>query len=162
MLSVKLQIFMILTFLAVLFFMIGQVRNRKLELRYTLSWLLLAIVLLILAAFPSLLQVMSSAMGIYAPVNMIFFCGFAFSLFIIYTLTVAISKMAEEIKCLAQRIALLEKQAGAPAGGEAAPALTGQAGACAEEISEEQSSKDGFSKKQDFLKKDFPQRKETL
>lgn len=111
MLSVKLQIFMILAFLAALLFLIQQVRTRKLELRYTLSWLLLDIVLLILAVFPSLLLVMSSAMGIYAPVNMIFFCGFAFSLFIIYTLTAAISKMAEEIKRLAQRIALLEKQA---------------------------------------------------
>ena len=41
---------------------------------------------------------------------MIFFCGFVFSLFVIYTLTEEKKKMSEEIKRMAQKIALLEKR----------------------------------------------------
>ena len=108
--SRKLQIFLIIVFVIILFWLFRQVKNRKLDLRYTLSWLLLVIALLILSIFPSLLIIIANVMGIYTPINMIFFCGFVFSLFVIYTLTVAISKMSEEIKRMAQKITLLEKK----------------------------------------------------
>ena len=108
MLSRQLQIIMICVFVVLLIWLVQQVRQRRLEVRYTLSWLFLAIALLLLSVFPSLLQVFARMLGIYSPVNMIFFSGFIFSLFIIYTLTAAISKMSDENKKMAQKIAILE------------------------------------------------------
>ena len=44
--------------------------------------------------------------GIYSPVNMIFFMGFVLSLVIIFTLTVALSRVTARVRKLAQMIAL--------------------------------------------------------
>ena len=52
--------------------------------------------------------VMARFLGIDAPVNMIFFLGFCFSLVIIYTLTVSLSRMATKMRKLTQIIALNE------------------------------------------------------
>jgi len=90
--------------------MVTQIKRKKLELKYTLSWFVLIIVLIVLTCFPRLLIVIAEFLGIAAPVNMIFFLGFCFSLVIIYTLTVAISKMSDNIRSLTQKIALLEKK----------------------------------------------------
>jgi len=42
--------------------------------------------------------------------NMLFICGFCIALFIIYVLTVAISKHSATITLLTQRVAILEKE----------------------------------------------------
>ena len=108
MLSLKFRILLLAAFCLLLVWLVLQIKKRRLDLRYTLSWLLLDVSLIILTVFPSLLSKISRGLGIYSPVNMIFFCGFGFSLIIIYTLTAAVSKMNEEIKRLSQKISLLE------------------------------------------------------
>ena len=50
----------------------------------------------------------SGFLGIDAPVNMIFFLGFCFSLVIIYILTVSLSRMSTKMRRLTQIIALNE------------------------------------------------------
>lgn len=110
--SVRLQIILLVVFAAILIWMVMQIRKRKLDLKYSLSWFVLIVVLIVLTCFPQLLVILSEFLGITAPINMIFFCGFCFSLVIIYTLTVAISKMADNIRSLTQKIALLEKKCG--------------------------------------------------
>ena len=52
----------------------------------------------------------SDFLGIYAPVNMIFFLGFCFSLVIIFSLTVALSRMSNSIRTLDQMVALNERR----------------------------------------------------
>ena len=49
-------------------------------------------------------------LGIYSPVNMIFFLGFVLSLVIIFTLTVALSRVTARVRKLAQMIALQEDE----------------------------------------------------
>ena len=108
MITRQLQILLIIAFIGLLIWILREVKKNRLELRYTLSWLFLDIALLIISIFPQLLTKISNMLGIYSPVNMIFFLGFVFSLIIIYTLTVAISKMSEEIKRITQKLALME------------------------------------------------------
>lgn len=88
----------------------NMVRKKKLDLKYALVWLLVGCIVLIFDIFPGLLSVISEAVGIGIPVNMLFFLGFLFSLLIIFTLTVAVSKMSERVKRLTQELALLEKR----------------------------------------------------
>ena len=106
--TIRLRILLIAALLLILVWMVRKVRKNKLDLKYTLSWMLLDVVLILLALFPGILSVVSGFFGIYDPVNMIFFCGFAFSLIIIYTLTAAVSKLSEEVRCLTQDIALMD------------------------------------------------------
>ena len=110
MLSKQTQIILIILFVAILIWLLREVKYRRLELRYTLSWLLLDVTLLLLAIFPRILTIVSRALGIYNPMNMLFFFGFVFSLIVIYTLTAAVSKMSGEIKRLAQKVALLSEK----------------------------------------------------
>ncbi len=106
----RLQILLFVVIMLLLVWITRQIKSRKLELRYTLSWLLLIVALLILVVFPQLLNGLSEVIGVQSPMNTLFLCGFVFSLTIIYTLTAAVSKQSEEIKKLTQKVALLEKK----------------------------------------------------
>ena len=104
-----LQVFLLIILGITLIVLINQIRQKKLELEYTLTWLILMFVLFIFVLFPGLQNWLSYLMGIAVPVNMIFFLGFCFALIIMFRLTKAVSKMSVENKRLTQRIALLEK-----------------------------------------------------
>jgi len=110
MITNKARIMIVVILIIMIIWLIRQVRNFKLDLRYTLSWFFLTVALLLLSLFPSLLTGIARFMGIYSPVNMIFFCGFLFSLVVIYTLTIAVSKMSNEIRRLTQEIALIKEK----------------------------------------------------
>lgn len=106
--SVRLQIILVVFFVAIFVLLINQVKKKAVALKYTLAWLLLDIVLVVLACFPNLLLAVSRTLGITSPINMIFFCGFVLSLIVIYTLTVALSRNSDRIRNLAQKVALNE------------------------------------------------------
>lgn len=108
--STRLHILLFAAVLFTLFEVIKRVREKKLLLQYTLTWLTLLVVLLLVALFPQLLSWISDLIGIALPINMVFFLGFCFSLLIIFELTQAVSKMSVQIKDLTQKIALLDKK----------------------------------------------------
>lgn len=110
MMTVKLQIVIGLAILVVFGVLVNMIRRRSLELKYALSWMLVLCALLVFDCAPVLLTVVSNFLGIYAPVNMIFFLGFCFSLVIIFSLTVALSRLSNSIRTLDQMVALNEKR----------------------------------------------------
>ncbi len=110
MMTVKLQIVIAAAILVVFAVLINMIRRKSLELKYALSWMLVLTALFVFACAPWLLNVVSEFLGIYAPVNMIFFLGFCFSLLIIFTLTVALSRLSNSVRTLDQIVALNEKK----------------------------------------------------
>ena len=110
MMTVKLQIVIGLAILVVFAILVNMIRRRSLELKYALSWMMVLCALFVFDCAPKLLIVVSDFLGIYAPVNMIFFLGFCFSLLIIFTLTVMLSRMAERVRKLAQAVAMNEEK----------------------------------------------------
>lgn len=110
MMTLKLQILIAAAILVVFAILISMVRNKHLELKYALPWMLVLSALFVFACAPRLLIVVSDFLGIYAPVNMIFFLGFCFSLLIIFTQTVALSRLSNSVRTLSQTIALDEKK----------------------------------------------------
>ena len=110
MMTVKLQIVIGIAILIVFAILVNMIRRRSLELKYALSWMAVLCALLLFDYVPKLLIVVSDFLGIYAPVNMIFFLGFCFSLVIIFSLTVALSRMSNSIRTLDQMVALNEKR----------------------------------------------------
>ena len=107
MMTVKLQIIVGICLFLALTVIVYMIKKRSLDLKYALSWLLALVFVLVLDLFPVLLTKLSMALGVWAPVNMIFFLGFCFSLLIIFTLTVMLSRMAERVRKLAQAVAML-------------------------------------------------------
>ena len=110
MMTVKLQIVIAAAILVVFAVLINMIRRKSLELKSALSWMLVLTALFVFACAPWLLNVVSEFLWIYAPVNMIFFLGFCFSLLIIFTLTVALSRLSNSVRTLDQIVALNEKK----------------------------------------------------
>lgn len=108
--NIRIQIIVGVIVLLALGIIVNMIRQKKLELRYALSWLGVGVAILILDCFPQLITWLSEKVGIASPVNMLFFFGFCFSLMIIFVLTVAVSRMSIRIKELTQELALFEKQ----------------------------------------------------
>lgn len=110
MMTVKLQIIVGICLFLALTVIVYMIKKRSLDLKYALSWLLALVFVLVLDLFPVLLTKLSMVLGVWAPVNMIFFLGFCFSLLIIFTLTVMLSRMAERVRKLAQAVAMNEEK----------------------------------------------------
>ena len=86
------------------------VRQRRLLERYALLWMFSALVLLVLAVWTGLLETLADAVGIkYAP-SALFVIAFGFILILLLHFSVAVSRMADQNKILAQRLALLEER----------------------------------------------------
>ena len=110
MMTVRLQVVIAAAILVVLAVLVNMIRRKSLELKYALPWMLVMAALFVFACAPQLLNVVSEFLGIYAPVNMIFFLGFCFSLLIIFSLTVALSRLSNNVRTLDQIVALNEKK----------------------------------------------------
>lgn len=86
------------------------VRRRHLRERYALVWMGAAIVLLILAVWQGLLTTVSRAVGIYYPPNALFVVAFGFLLLLLLHFSAAVSRLGDQTRVLAQRVALLEER----------------------------------------------------
>jgi hypothetical protein len=86
------------------------VRRRALMERYALLWLLAAVALVVLALWRGLLTSISSDLHIYTPVNALFAAGFVFVIVLLLHFSMVISRLSEQNKMLAQRLALLDER----------------------------------------------------
>lgn len=108
--SWKIQIIVAVVIILALCMIINMIRKKALELKYALIWLGVGIAVLILDAFPGIMEWLSGLLGIQLPANMLFFFGFCFALVIIFSLTIVVSRMSIRISELAQELALHEKR----------------------------------------------------
>lgn len=108
--NARLEIIVAVILFIGLLYVVNQVRKKRLEVRYALIWLILGFGILLFDIVSGLTEWMANLLGIAAPVNMLFFLGFLFSLFIIYGLTRTVSQLSNQVKHLTQQLALLEKE----------------------------------------------------
>ena len=86
------------------------VRQRRFLERYALLWLFSALVLLGLAIWRDALEVIANALGIIYPPNALFVIAGGFVLVLLLHFSLAVSRLSEQSKVLAQRQALLEER----------------------------------------------------
>ncbi len=89
-------------------YLVHKIKTRKVDIKYILPWFVLDFVLLLAVAFPRMIDMICKFLGIQTPSNMVFFFGIIFLLFIVFSLTLTVSRLNNEIKELTQRIALDE------------------------------------------------------
>lgn len=111
MMTWRVRIVVVLILICGLFAIVNLIRKRSLELKYALTWLLLGVGLLCAVMIPGFLDTISSMLGIYNPMNMVFFLGFLFSVIVIFALTMSLSNNSNRVRKMAQRIALNEYKA---------------------------------------------------
>ena len=91
------------------FVTIELIRRRKLREEYAMLWITASLLLLVFAIFPRLLLYLSQALGIYYLTTLVGLC-FSFLALVLLHLSVIISRSSEDIRQIAQRLAILEQQ----------------------------------------------------
>jgi hypothetical protein len=92
-------------------FVFELVRRRRLLERYALLWLGSTFALLVMAVWTGLLDRLTRLVGIATPSNALFAFAFAFVLVLLLHFSLAISRLSDETKILAQQIARLDQEA---------------------------------------------------
>lgn len=105
-----LRLLMICSCLLLAVYVIHLVKHERLQLRYSLLWLVLAFTMLLCALFPKPIFNIATILGFEAPASFIFFAGLILLLLISLSLSSIVSKQMIAIKNLTQRIALLEHE----------------------------------------------------
>lgn len=106
----RVQILAIVVTVLVFGLVLDLVRRRRLTERYALLWLITAIVLLVLAVWRSLLDIIAKATNIDSGPNAIFLAAFGLVFMLLLGFSVAISRLSEETKILAQEQARLDAE----------------------------------------------------
>ena len=106
----RIQIVSIIGCAALLLIVLELVRQRRFLERYALLWLFSALVLLGLAIWRDALEVIANALGIIYPPNALFVIAGGFVLVLLLHFSLAVSRLSEQSKVLAQRQALLEER----------------------------------------------------
>lgn len=106
----KPQILAIIATVLFLVFVIELVRRRRLVERYALLWIAAAIILVVFAAWEGALDAVANALGIISPPNALFLMGLGTVFVLALNFSVAISRLSEETKILAQEVARLDRE----------------------------------------------------
>ncbi len=118
MIGVKSQIIMLLAVACYFVLLTVLLRKKTLNMKYGLVWVFTGIVMLILAAFPKVLNVISSLIGISSPTNTLFAVILFCIILILMSLTAIVTGLNSKVKRLSQTIALLENRLRAVETGE--------------------------------------------
>ena len=103
-------------------------RRRRTSERHTFAWLLVASFIAVLSLWRHGIDALAEAMGIYYPPSALFFMACTALLWLVYRLSLQVADQRQQLKRLAQEVALLSatpaapQQAGAPAPGHEPPA----------------------------------------
>jgi hypothetical protein len=108
----RIQLLSIVAAGGLLLLVLELVRQRRLLERYALLWLLCATLLLVLAAWRDGLTTLADLVGIAYPPNALFFFAFAAILMLLLHFSLAVSRLADQSRLLAQRVAILEERLG--------------------------------------------------
>jgi hypothetical protein len=108
--ELRIQVVAIVASAGLLLGILELVRQRRLLERYALLWLFSALVLLALAVWKDFLETISNAIGVIYPPNALFLIAFGFVMVLLLHFSMAVSKLADQSKVLAQRVALLEER----------------------------------------------------
>src|ERR1700686_2490214 len=110
MMPLRVSIVAALAALVLLFVIFELIRSRRLQERYAMLWLLTAVVILVLALWRGLLSRIASTVGIAYPPSALFVLAAFFILLLLLHYSTVISKLSDQNRILAQRLALLERE----------------------------------------------------
>src|SRR4051794_33740847 len=96
MITVQLQIILLITSIITFMVIINLIRKYNLELKYSLLWLFFCVVNVLLAAFSNVAIMIAELLSIKEPVNAIFLLSFIFQFFLVFSLTLTISRISNK------------------------------------------------------------------
>jgi len=109
--NLPLKLFLFLLILLQLILIVHTLKSRKMSMRYGSFWIFILILMSGAVLFPELFINLSDFFGFEAASNMIFLIGFFFLFYIIFILTMSLSKQNATIKTLIQEVSILRERA---------------------------------------------------
>lgn len=113
----NLKIALIIIVIMYIFFIMKSVKRKDMRINYLIFWSISGIALIIALLIPNLVETVSNKIGFEMPINMIFSIAIFIILYLIYNLTIQISKeqaknvqLIQEISILKQKIEEIEKK----------------------------------------------------
>lgn len=119
MINIILQTSMIIGALLFAILIVVFLKKGSFSLKYSLLWLLTALLMLVIGIFPQILVGVANLLGFELASNALFTFLLGFVILILLQQTAVISQQNEKIKKMAQSIALLEKRVRELENGEA-------------------------------------------
>jgi hypothetical protein len=102
------HVFALVFSLGLFFAVLELVRRRRLLERYSLLWIFIAVAMFVFAGSRRILDVLAKAVGIYYPPAALFLIAMLFVIVLLLHFSLVISRLSEENKVLAQKVAILE------------------------------------------------------
>jgi hypothetical protein len=93
-----------------LFLVLELVRRRRLLERYALVWMAVTGLLILLTLWGGLLTRVAALIGIGYPPSALFLIAFGFVILLLLHFSVAVSRLTDQSKVLAQQLSLLEER----------------------------------------------------
>ena len=96
--------------LVVLFLVFDMLRRKKIREKYAALWLIVGLCMLVLAAFPRLLEFVADTLQVQVPSNLLFALSIVLALGVCLHLSWEISVVEDETRILAEEAAILRAQ----------------------------------------------------
>jgi hypothetical protein len=109
------------------------VRRKRLSERYAILWLLAAITLFVLAVWKGLLTSLSGDVGISYPPSLLFTVAIGLIAIILLHFSIAVSRLSDQNKVLAQRLGLLQQRVEGAEKSASSEVTAGRTGSVAEQ-----------------------------
>ena len=93
----------------VIFLILYFIKKNKINIKYSIIWLLLFVLLLICLIIPGFLELLTHVLGFQTPSNMIFSLLIAVLVIINITLTGIVSSQDKKIRLLVQEVSLIKR-----------------------------------------------------
>ena len=108
--QISLKLVLIVITLIYILLILKSIKKKKLQMSFSLFWLITGILLIIALVIPNLVENISKTLGFEIPANMLFCLTIFVSFYLIFNLTVALAKENKKNTLLIQEVSLLKKR----------------------------------------------------
>lgn len=108
---ISLRIIIAFVSLVLIWSVVALVRKRKLKVEYSILWMAMGCVIVLLSLWPTLINIFVEVLGIYY-LTLIFLVSFTFVLLMLIHFSTIVSRLSENEMILAQKQAILDWKLG--------------------------------------------------
>ncbi len=108
--SVALRICLVALSIISLFYIIRKIRYSKMQIEYTLFWIVLSIIMILMAVFPQIVYWLAYMLGIMSPANMVYLFIIGILLVKVFMMTIEISNLENKLQALIQEVGISGKE----------------------------------------------------
>ena len=106
----NLKVLLIIILLVYLFFILKAVKKKNMRIGYLIFWSITGVILIIALLIPNLIENISKLLQFEIPINMIFSIAIFIILYLVFDLSILLSKESNNNVILTQEISMLKKK----------------------------------------------------